>query len=65
MHAVFRPTALILLALGVISLPGCTPTVIDTACQSFAPITYSAGRDTPDTVLQVRRHNAAYDAICR
>ncbi|HEX2888089.1 hypothetical protein [Vineibacter terrae] len=44
---------------------GCTPTVIDTACQSFTPITYSASRDTPDTVLQVRRHNAAWDTICK
>lgn len=45
-------------------LAGCTPTVIDTSCTNFAPITYSARDDTADTVLQVRRHNAAWDAIC-
>lgn len=41
-------------------LAGCTPTVVDTSCTSFEPITYNA---RGDTVLQVRRHNAAWEAV--
>jgi hypothetical protein len=29
-------------------------------CGSFNPITYSAKHDTPETIRQVRAHNAAY-----
>lgn len=28
-------------------------------CSAFKPITYSAKRDTPETVRQIRGHNAA------
>ena len=34
------------------------------ACIAFQPITFSASKDTPETVGQVRGHNAAWDAIC-
>jgi len=35
-------------------------------CGSFKPITYSAKRDTPETVRQVRGHNAALGSFkCR
>lgn len=58
-----------LLTFGVVCialvLAGCTPTVVDTACQSFGPITFSAKSDTPETVRQVRSHNAAWQAICQ
>jgi len=43
---------------------GCSSTVVDTSCTSFGPITFSARHDTADTVLQVRQHNAAWQAIC-
>lgn len=33
------------------------------ACQSFAPITWS-GKDTPQTVVQVKEHNAAGKELC-
>ena len=33
-------------------------------CSIFPPITYSSG-DTPETVTQVRRHNAGYDRYCK
>lgn len=36
-----------------------------TACQVFRPITYSATQDTPETVQQVRGHNAAYASLCK
>lgn len=35
------------------------------ACVAFSPITFSAARDTPETIRQVRGHNAAWDAICK
>ena len=57
------PTRIIAIACSLL-LAGCTTTVVDTSCSSFGPITYSAKGDTADTVLQVRRHNAAWDAIC-
>lgn len=38
--------------------------VIDTACQAFEPIRYSR-QDTPETIKQVRAHNAAWDALCK
>ena len=43
---------------------GCSKTV-DTACTAFVPISYSAAGDTPETVTQVRQHNAAWLALCR
>jgi len=39
-------------------------TVTDTSCGAFEPITFSAARDTPETVAQIREHNAAFDALC-
>lgn len=45
-------------------LAGCMKTV-DTACDAFTTISYSAKSDTPETVTQVRQHNAAYSAICK
>ncbi len=46
-------------------LGGCTPTVVDSSCSAFQPITYSARGDTDDTVRQVRQHNAAWQALCQ
>lgn len=53
----------------VLLLVGCgAQPVVDgsgrVACQAFRPITYSASQDTPETVRQVREHNAAYRAVC-
>ncbi len=39
------------------------PRVIDTSCQAFEPIEWS-GRDTDETIIQVREHNAVYDSLC-
>jgi hypothetical protein len=33
-------------------------------CSIFPPITYSS-RDTPETIIQVRRHNAGFESYCR
>src|SRR5690606_32905305 len=66
------------LALGllVMLLAGCqmmmTPTTATTggdavrvACGAFTTITYSSSGDEPETVAQIRSHNAAYLALCR
>lgn len=45
-------------------LGGCTPTVVDTSCQAFSPLTYSAKSDSPETVRAIRQHNASWSAIC-
>jgi hypothetical protein len=37
--------------------------VTDTSCLAFEPITYS-GKDSKETIEQIRGHNAAWDAIC-
>lgn len=34
------------------------------ACSAFEPIRWS-NKDTNDTILQVKAHNAAWKAICR
>ena len=48
-----------------LSLSACAdPQIVDTSCASFQPIRYSASRDTPETVDQVRQHNAAWKALC-
>jgi hypothetical protein len=48
------------------ALTACAATPITgTACSAFRPITYSAAKDTPETVAQVRKHNAAWEALCK
>lgn len=61
-------TLLGLTMLATASLAGCqtmTPTDATRAgvCSLFPPITWSS-RDTPETIEQVRRHNAGRDAYC-
>lgn len=49
-------------------LVGCkTPTTVETAepaCAIFVPISYDGGADTPDTIAEVREHNAVWDSVC-
>lgn len=33
-------------------------------CSIFPPITYSS-RDTAETVIQIRRHNAGFESYCK
>jgi hypothetical protein len=49
----------------VMALMACSPSVVDTSCSAFGPITYSAARDTEATVTQVRQHNAAWMKLCK
>lgn len=59
-----RPLAV--LSLTILTACGATTgTGTDAACLAFAPITFSASRDTAETVRQVREHNAAWDALCK
>ena len=44
-------------------ISGCSTLPVDSACKSFAPITWSK-QDTLPTQRQVVAHNRAYDAIC-
>lgn len=48
-----------------LGLAACTPAVVDTSCAAFAPITFSARGDTPETIAQIRAHNAAWERLCR
>lgn len=59
------------LAIASITLPMQSCSTLETAtvasealCISDKPITFSATKDTPETVSQVREHNAAWDAVC-
>lgn len=63
---------LMLAALSATSLTACvsmhgtatTRLRVSGACIAFSPITFSGSGDTPRTVEQVRRHNAAWQAVC-
>ena len=50
----------------LLSLSGCltTPIIVIDDCDIFAVISYSANLDTAETVIQIRRHNAQYLALC-
>jgi hypothetical protein len=50
---------------GCLTINGTETIVIDSACEVFGPISYSASQDTPETVIQIRRHNARYLALCK
>lgn len=50
---------------GALLLAGCGKTVTDTACTAFVPIYYSPATDSPETVTQVRQHNAAWSSLCK
>ena len=62
---------ILLLALGVmlsLMLTACetTPTaeVIDTSCSAFKTISWH-NSDTPQTINEIRKHNAAWRALCQ
>ncbi len=41
------------------------PIVTDVSCVAFGEITYSASGDTPQTIAEIRQHNAAWRALCK
>lgn len=45
-------------------LSGCVCKVEGDYCLITKTITYSASMDTPETVHQIRQHNAAYQELC-
>lgn len=45
-------------------LAACETRVIDSTCAWDQPITYSSSKDTPETVAQIRSHNAGLIRIC-
>ncbi|GAB4225298.1 MAG: hypothetical protein Kow0032_00800 [Methyloligellaceae bacterium] len=60
---------LMLAAASPMMLSGCaairaTGTGGSITCLAFSPITYAAANDSPETVKQIRQHNAAWDALC-
>lgn len=57
--------SIVIAALSALLLAGCTPAApTDAACLVLRPISYSASRDTAETVREVREHNAALLALC-
>lgn len=44
---------------------GCAPTVVDTYCTNYTPVSYSASKDTPETVRQIQENNAVWRRICK
>ena len=60
-----RSPLAVLLCMTLTACAGTGGTGTDAACLAFAPITFSASNDTPETIRQVREHNAAWDALCR
>ncbi len=59
-----RPLAPLAAALILAACQSTTPTAVtDTTCLAMEPITYSR-KDSPQTAVQIRQHNAAFRAIC-
>ena len=60
---------LLLLALLCAPATACTTTrstAIDKGvCSIWSPLTYSASKDTPETVLGIRQNNAKRQAFCK
>jgi hypothetical protein len=57
----------LLAVLSIIALAGCTTTAtteIGPACLGLGTITFSASQDSPETIRQIREHNAAWRALC-
>ncbi len=46
-------------------LASCAPVPVDTFCTSYIPVTYSASRDTPETVRQVQENNSVWKKLCK
>lgn len=46
-------------------LIGCSPSTIDSYCLKYKSVTFSASKDTPETVRQVRENNAVFDNDCK
>lgn len=44
---------------------GCSPTVVDTYCTNYTPVSYSASKDTPETVRQNQENNAIWRKLCQ
>lgn len=63
-HALITLGTLLLLSLTV---AGCSMTTVSNGsnltCTSFTPITWST-KDTPQTIKQVKQHNAGWKAVC-
>lgn len=44
---------------------GCSLTVVDTYCTNYTPVSYSASKDTPETVRQNQENNAVWRRLCQ
>lgn len=61
MPAVWLAAALTLTSCQTMDISGPDPDLV--ACRSFEPVTWSA-TDTPETIKQIKAHNAAWMAVC-
>lgn len=59
--AALLAAALILTSCQTTGTSGPDPELV--ACRSFEPVTWSA-KDTPETIKQIKAHNAAWAAVC-
>lgn len=63
-----KPLLLAGLCLSTLLVTSCLTTIptaaINASCVWDGPISYSS-RDTPDTINQIRKHNAAWRALCK
>ena len=52
---------------GIVSVlvSGCAPAVVDTYCTNYTPVSYSASKDTPETVRQNQENNAVWRRLCK
>lgn len=51
----------------ILGLTACQTTPIpatSAACLAFAPIRFSRLKDTPETIVAVKAHNAKWEAMC-
>jgi len=63
---------LVLVSLLSMTLTACETTQIigtrgpnNPLCIAMKPVTFSAMNDTPETIMQIRENNAAWDAVCK
>lgn len=54
-----------IVAIAGVLVSGCAPTVVDTYCTNYTPVAYSASKDTPETVRQIKENNAVWVALCK
>lgn len=53
------------IAIAGVLVSGCAPAVVDTYCTNYTPVSYSASKDTPETVRQIQENNSVWKRLCK